>query len=131
MKKKVLYISRQMLVTLIALQFLNLSVGCQTYWDDDYDYSYAYNKTYDPTETAVEWIVEMEYGQQPAFSYDNHADTNKNISKTFHWKTDLQEILLEAPYVPVRKSIRIEIPAPRIPSPSGEILSPPPEPSFI
>src|SRR5258708_7492608 len=131
MKKKVLYISRQILVTLVALQFLNLSVGSQTFWDDGYDYSYSYNKNYDPTETAVEWIIEMKYGQQQAFSYNNNTDNNKNISKTFHWKTDLQETTLEAPCVPVRKSIRIEIPARCIPSPSREILSPPPEPVFI
>jgi hypothetical protein len=127
MKKKLLYISRQILVALIALQFLNLSVGSQTYWDDDYDYSYSYNKTYDPTETAVEWIIELKYGQQTVFSYDNHSDGSKCICKTFHWKTDLQEIQAQVPYMPVRKSIRIEFPVRRIPSPAEEVLSPPPE----
>jgi hypothetical protein len=127
MKKKLLFISRQTLVVLIALQFLNLSVGSQAYWDNDYDYSYSYNKTYDPTETAVEWIIEMKYGQQAGFSYDNHTDTNKSISKTFHWATDLHEVRTQSPLTPVRKSCRIEIPVQRIPSPAEEILSPPPE----
>jgi hypothetical protein len=128
MKKKVLYTLRQALIAVIALQFLNLSVGSQTFWDDnDYDYSYSYNKTYDPTESAIELIVEMKYGQQPAFSYDNHADTNKNTSKALHWKTDLRETLLPATYTPIRKSIRIEISTRLTPSPSAEILSPPPE----
>jgi len=131
MKKRLLYICRQMLVTLIALQFLNLSVGSQTYWDDEYDYSYSYNKTYDPTETAVEWIVEMKYGQQPAFTYDNRTDTNKSLSKTFHWKTDIQQALPETPLSEASKSKWIEIPARRIQSPFGEVLFPPPEPVSI
>ena len=128
MKSKLRYIFRQALIAVITLQFLNLSVGTETLWDNsDYDYSYSYNKNYDPTESAIELIVEMKYGQQPAFSYDNHADTNKNMSKALHWKTDLRETLLPATYAPVRKSIRIEIPARLTPSPSAEILSPPPE----
>jgi hypothetical protein len=130
MKKKLLYISRQTLVVIITLQFLNLSVGSQTYWDDDYDYSYSYNKTYDPTETAVEWIIEMKYGQQAVFSYDNHSDGNKCICKTFHWKTDFQQVQVQTYYTPVRTSVRPEIPAQRIPSPTTEILSPPPENFF-
>lgn len=127
MKKKVLYIFRQLLLGVIALQFLNLSVGSQAYWDGDYDYSYTYNQTYDPTETAVEWIIEMNYGQQTRFSYDNHTDTNKNLSKAFHWKTDLQEILLEPSYVPVSPVFHLDPPAQRIPSHPADILSPPPE----
>ncbi len=59
MKKKALYIPRQLLFGVIALQFLNLSVGSQAYWEGDYDYSYTYNKSYDPTESAVEWITSV------------------------------------------------------------------------
>ncbi len=127
MKKKALYISRQLLLGVIALQFLNLSVGSQAYWEGDYDYSYTYNKSYDPTETAVEWIIEMKYGQQTRFSYDNHTDTNKNLSKTFHWKTDLREALLPPPPVPASPVAYIDLPTGQIPSHPDEILSPPPE----
>lgn len=127
MKKKALYISRQLLIGIVALQLLNLSVGSEACGEDDYDYSYSYNKTYDPTETAVEWIVEMTYGQQPAFSYDNHNDTNKNISRIFHWQTDLHECRLIRIDRSVEKSHGSEPPAEAIPSPSEEIISPPPE----
>lgn len=127
MKQKALYISRQFLIGIIALQFLNLSVGSQACGDDEYDYSYSYNKSYDPTETAVEWIVEMKYGQQPAFSYDSHSDTNKNISKTFHWQTDLPEYRLVQVGDSLPKTHGSEPPRQRIPSRAADILSPPPE----
>lgn len=127
MKGKTSYIFRQLLVGIIALQLLNVSIGNQA-WDADYDYSYTYNKTYDPTETALEWIVEMEYGQKADFSYDNHADTNKNLIKAFHWQTDRQEIQLEAPYQPIILTLRGESPEKDIPSHPADIISPPPEP---
>ncbi|HEX9512773.1 MAG TPA: hypothetical protein VF939_19915 [Puia sp.] len=125
MNRKALHISRQILVGIIALQLLNLGVGSQAYWD--YDYSYAYNKTYDPTETAVEWIIELEYGQQPDFSYDNCTDTNKNISKSLHWQTDLYIVSLEAPYRQIIKKPVGEPPVKKIPTQFPEIISPPPE----
>ena len=101
MGKIVVHTARQLILWIIALQILNLSVGSAFTWDNGYDYSYGYNETYDPTETAVEWIVELNYGQQPAFSYDTHQDGAKCLIKTFHWKTDLQRSLPE----PDRKSV--------------------------
>jgi hypothetical protein len=128
MNKKVLYILRQVMIAIIALQFLNLSVCSEAYWDNDYyDYSYTYNKTYDPTETAVEWIIEMKYGQQPAFSYDNHTETNKNIGKAFHCQIFSGQGTRLIPGRPeIKRPVFGELTT-RIPCPCSEVISPPPE----
>ena len=122
------YIGRQILFGIIALQILNLSVGGPMSWDAlTYDYSCAYNKTFDPTETAVEWIIEMNYGQQPGFSYNLHAGTTKCITKTMHWKTDLQKTGPEMVILPRPLEPRLERPVSRILSHLQETFSPPPE----
>src|SRR5579872_3027936 len=95
MGNKIANTGRQLILWIITLQMLNLSVGSTFSSDNAYDYAYTYNKNYDPTETAVEWIVELSWGQQPSFSYDQHQDACKCLMKTFHWKTDLQRSLPE------------------------------------
>ncbi len=115
------------LILILALQVLNLSIASQAYWDNDYDYSYAYNSKYDPTETAVEWIVELNCGQQAAFSYDNSTDTNKNTFKSFHWQIGLEELSLPANDNPETKICYCTGPAGRILSPWHDTFSPPPE----
>jgi hypothetical protein len=127
MNRKALYAARQILIGIIALQFLNMSVGSEVYWDDYYDYSYAYNKTYDPTETAVELIIEIKYGQQQGFTYDHSTDTNKNMAGAFHWHTDLQVTELPCPNRLEIKRLNPEEPVGKILSPSPDIVSPPPE----
>ena len=125
------YIGRQLLLGIIALQILNLSVGSPTSWDvSSYDYSYAYNKTYDPTESAVEFIVEMKCGQQPGFSYNLHEDAGKSPTKTFHWKTDLQKTVLEPAFIPTVRRPRMVLPDPGIISQPQDTFSPPPEVAF-
>ena len=128
MYKKRIYIGRQLLLGLLALQILNLSVGSEAYWDNTYDYSYSYNKTYDPTETAVEWIVELKCGQRPEFSYNAHDDNNKGPVKTLlHWKKDCQKPLSAPLYTPVHRRVRLEMSDRLIPSPATDPFSPPPE----
>jgi hypothetical protein len=122
------YIGRQLLLGIIALQILNLSVGSPTSWDvSTYDYSYAYNKTYDPTESAVEFIVEMKCGQQPGFSYNLHEDAGKSPTKSFHWKTDLQKAVFEPAFIPTVRRPRMVLPDTRIISQPQDKFSPPPE----
>jgi hypothetical protein len=128
MNRKALYLARQILIGIVALQFLNMSVGSEAYWDNYYDYSYAYNKSYDPTETAVELIIEIKYGQQPGFTYDHSTDTGKNMAGAFHWHTDLQVIQLPCPHKLEIKCPRREGPVKKILSPSTDIVSPPPKP---
>lgn len=132
-RRRLVYLGRQLLFGIIALQILNLSVGSPVSWDDTiYDYSYSYNKSFDPTETAVEWIVEMSYGQQPRFNYSLHDNENmgKNLTKSLHWKTDLQVSLPEATLILVCRGPQIELPASRILSQPQETFSPPPEFAF-
>ena len=128
MKRKGIYLARQLVLGLIALQILNLSVGNSFNTDDGYDYSYSYNKNYDPTESAVEWIVELNYGQQQAFSYDVHQeDAGKTPVKAFHWKTDVQHYLpLPAIFLGIMTP-RVEIPSGSLLSPAYDQVSPPPE----
>src|SRR5260221_8578997 len=131
MKKHGIFIGRQILLGIIAMQILNLSVGSPTSWDvSTYDYSYAYNKTYDPTEWAVEWIVEMERGQQPGFSYNLHEDAGKSPTKSYHWKTDLQKTIVAPLFIPTLRKFRQELPALRILSHPQDTFSPPPEDFF-
>jgi hypothetical protein len=127
MLNRVLHTGRQILLCVIALQILNLSVGNTFTGDDGYDYSYSYNKTYDPTETAVEWIIELKYGQQAAFSYDTHQDGTKCLLKTFHWKTDLRGPVFKPVLLPQPKQTHLLI-SDDIPTLSvSDIPSPPPE----
>lgn len=127
MAKRTAYIGRQLLLWIITLQMLNLSVGSVFSGDNDYDYAYSYNKTYDPTETAVEWIVELGWGQQPAFSYDQHQDGCKCLMKTFHWKTDLQRSLPGPVVFAPAPGSWIELPTHPLASRETEIVAPPPE----
>lgn len=85
--KKGLRIGRQLLVGVIMLQLLNLSICSQSYWEY-YNYS-SHANTYDPTETIVEWVVEMKKGNQDAFSYSNGLNL-KGFSKNFSWHIDMQ-----------------------------------------
>lgn len=127
MGKKIQYTGRQLILWVIALQILNLSVGSAFSSDNAYDYGYSYNKNYDPTETAVEWIVELNCGQQPGFSYDKQADAGNCLMKTFHWKTDLRCSLPEPVLFPTSLRPRIEYQDRPLVSPDAEIFSPPPE----
>jgi hypothetical protein len=68
------------------LQLLNLSICSQSYWEY-YNYS-SHANTYDPTETIVEWVVEMKKGNQDVFSYTNSINL-KGFSKTFSWHIDI------------------------------------------
>ena len=124
---RISYILRQAVIVVLALQLLNISVGSQPAVAD-YDYAYSYNKTYDPTESAVEFIVEMEYGQQSRFSYSDHSDNGKNTLKSFHWQAAQPISMTSAPHYrlprPIPYTSRSEN---LIPAPIREILTPPPQ----
>ena len=88
--KKGLLIARQLLLGMIMLQLLNLSICSQSYWEY-YNYS-SHANTYDPTETIVEWVVEMKKGNQDIFSY-NSSPGLKGLNKNFSWHVDLHHSL--------------------------------------
>jgi len=123
--KKVLFIARQLLLGIIMLQLLNLSICSQTYWEY-YNYS-SHANTYDPTETIVEWVVEMKQGNQSAFSYTNSLNL-KGISKNFSWHIDMHHhFLLLHPVDRNDKALRGEDLVEQPKSICLDILTPPPD----
>ena len=79
------------LVWVLALQILNMSMWSEaynSYYTGD-DFSISSNKQADPTETIVEWLVEMKLGQQDAFNYNHNIDC-KNTVKAIGWPIDLE-----------------------------------------
>ena len=71
---------RQLLILILALQLLNLSICSESYWDT-YSLSDTNNETsIDPTETVLEWVVEMKMGQLDIFNY-SHGIAYRNIDK--------------------------------------------------
>jgi hypothetical protein len=127
--KKVSLVARNLLVLIIALQLLNLSICSEAYWDD-YDYAYSSLNSYDPTETIVEWVVEMKYGQQDIFSYNNSIE-KKIIAKSFHWQTDLHQWELTGIDRCQASDFGASKLSGKIKLPTLEIVSPPPEFSDI
>jgi hypothetical protein len=79
---------RQVLILIIALQILNQSFSSDAYWHYYEQTSHA--GASDPTETIVEWLVELKMGQQDVFN-DTHASETKNTLKTAHWQMDLDK----------------------------------------
>ena len=69
-----------------------MSICSEAYWfyfngDQAVDYS---DKQADPTETIVEWLVEMKFGQQDIFTYNYNNIDSKNTVKAVSYITDLE-----------------------------------------
>ncbi len=82
---------KTILVWVLALQILNMSMWSEaynSYYTGD-DFGNCSNRQADPTETVVEWLVEMKMGQQDAFTYNHNIDC-KNISKAAGWQIDME-----------------------------------------
>ena len=131
--KKVLFIARQLLISIVFLQLLNLSICSESYVDYNLGmvFNYSTSNNYDPTETIVEWVVEWKKGNIDAFTYKNDIGL-KGISKNFAWHIDMQHgFPLPITVRESRRSIGSEI----IKHPPTEaimdILSPPPEHSLF
>lgn len=123
--KKGLFIFRQLLLGILILQLLNLSICSESYWEY---YNYAdHSNSYDPTETFVEWVVELKKGNQDAFSYNNSINL-KGLCKNFAWHVDLHHHFPVCALTrPVIGHLRI---SPKSDMPVAaclDILSPPPE----
>ena len=126
--KNLAIIGKQLLIGVIALQLLNLSICSEAYWEYD---SLIYRNTncnYDPTETILEWVIEIKYGQQKIFSYDHDLDSTKSISKHFHFQTDLQRLEISGQHFPEPKRIKKESLSTCLYSTWQEIKYPPPRP---
>jgi hypothetical protein len=78
------------LLWVLALQILNMSLYCESYWfyfNADQSLR-VMDRMVDPTETVVEWLVEMRSGQQDAFTYGQNNTDSKNLVKTFHFQSN-------------------------------------------
>ncbi|HEV3224228.1 MAG TPA: hypothetical protein VGZ90_15200 [Puia sp.] len=119
------------LVWVLALQILNMSMWSEAYshyytGEDSGNYS---NKQADPTETVVEWLVEMKMGQQDAFNYNHNIDC-KNTTKAIGWQIDLEN--QGVPSIPHRQTSRIIFPytSSKLQHVFAEVQSPPPDGGF-
>ena len=87
-----LQLFKTILLWILALQLLNMSICSDAYWhyfNGDPIRSSGSN-TVDPTETVVEWLVEMKMGQLDMFTYNNFNNDSKNTVKVMGWQIDLE-----------------------------------------
>jgi hypothetical protein len=119
------------LVWVIALQILNMSM-----WSEAYNSYYTgdnvgncSNKQADPTETVVEWLVEMKMGQQDVFNYNHNIDC-KNTVKAIGWQIDLENHGVSVTLY--KKTNRIIFPytSDILQTVFSEVQSPPPDRDF-
>lgn len=128
--KNLAFIGKQVLIGVIAFQLLNLSICSEAYWDYDSLIYSSTNGKYDPTETILEWVIEIKYGQQKIFSYDHDMDSTKNISKHFHFQTDLQKFEIAGLFHLQPLQIKPDSIPPALCNAWQEIHYPPPRQSF-
>ena len=122
---------KTILVWVLALQILNMSMWSEAYnsYYTGEDFGNSSNKTADPTETVVEWLVEMKMGQQDAFTYNHNIDC-KNTSKAIGWQIDLENHGVSA--MKPLESGRVFFPhiSSALQHVFAEIQSPPPDKNF-
>ncbi len=118
-------------VWVLALQILNMSMWSEAYnsyyTGDDFDNSS--NKQADPTETVVEWLVEMKMGQQDAFNYNHNIDC-KNIVKAIGWQIDLENQGISVTLYKKTNRIIFSFTSDILQTVFSEVQSPPPDRDF-
>ena len=78
------------LFLIVALQVLNMSLCMSPFLDESYGVPPMGSMIADPTETVVEWIVEMKMGQQERFTYKENPSSHKNMNKYSFQLIDLE-----------------------------------------
>ncbi len=123
---------RTLILWILALQLLNMSICSDAYW-----FYYNENRAStpdglqaDPTETVVEWLVEMKFGQLDAFTYDHHNIDAKNTIKATVFPIDLENVTTSFLFFKESSKISFAYLISSIESTSLEILSPPPDQDF-
>lgn len=122
---------KTLLVWVLALQILNMSMWSEaynSYYTGD-DFGNCSNKQADPTETVVEWLVEMKMGQQDAFNYNHNIDC-KNTSKAIGWQIDLENHGVTAMIHKQSSQIIFPYKSSELPRVFAEVQSPPPDQDF-
>jgi len=123
---------KTLVVWVLALQILNMSMWSEaynSYYTGDGFGNYS-NRQADPTETVVEWLVEMKMGQQDAFNYNHNIDC-KNTVKAIGWQIDLENH--GASITLYKKTTRIIFPftSDILQAVFSEVQSPPPDRDFL
>ena len=121
---------RTLILWLLALQLLNMSIYSEAYW-------YCYNGfttaceqngvQSDPTESLVEFLVELKYGQQDAFTYDQHNIDSKNTVKVIFYQIDLEHEKTSIHFLKTSSAIIYPDHTSNIVSASLKVFSPPPD----
>jgi hypothetical protein len=114
---------------ILALQILNMSLYCESYWFyfNGNQASCGVDRSVDPTETVIEWLVEMKSGQQDAFTYNNVNTDSKSLVKTLHFQINLKNLGEKDLVIRENGSVVYQYFVSKLASPSLEILSPPPD----
>jgi hypothetical protein len=106
-----------------------MSICSETYW-------FYYNgnalgnnaeNQVDPTETIVEWLVEMRKGQLDIFTYDHNNIDSKNTVKVIACQIDLENQVSVTSIMQQGNRFYFENYKSKVPSRFLEILSPPPD----
>ena len=121
-----------MLLWILALQILNMSMYSESYWfyfNEDQAYNGA-DRSVDPTETIVEWLVEMKSGQQDAFTYNQNNTDSKSLVKTLHFEANLKNLKDKYQAISENEKMVFQNFVSKLASMSLEILSPPPDFKF-
>jgi hypothetical protein len=121
-----------LLLWILALQILNMSMYSESYWfyfNGDQSYNGA-DRSVDPTETIVEWLVELKSGQQDAFTYSQNNTDSKSLVKTLHFEVNLKNLKDKYQAISENKKIVFQNFVSKLVSTSLEILSPPPDFEF-
>jgi hypothetical protein len=127
--KPSLKLIKSAILWVLALQLLNMSICSEAYW-------YYYNDNLpasssdinaDPTETIVEWLVEMKMGQQDAFTYDHNATDSRNTVKAIAFHIDLQNQTNDLSILKKCSPVSYPIVVASVESIDLEIFTPPPD----
>jgi hypothetical protein len=123
-------LARALILWVLALQLLNMSIYSEAYWYCYNGFTKAYDQNgiqSDPTESLVEFLVELKYGQQEAFTYDQHNIDSKNTVKVIFYQIDLEHEKRLIQFLKISTEILYPDHTSNIVSASLQVISPPPD----
>ena len=81
----------------------------------------------DPTESIVEWLVEMKFGQLDVFTYDQHNIDAKNTTKVIAYQIDLENEKISIRFIKQSSKVCYADFVSNVESNYRDIFSPPPD----
>ena len=124
---------KTLILWILALQLLNMSICSEAYWSY-YNGSLTDNHLgiqADPTETIVEWLVELKFGQMDQFTYDQHNIDAKNVTKMIAFQIDLECEKISIHFIKQSSKVCFADFVSNIKSNSRDVFSPPPEQGYF